>query len=346
MLGDNILGRGFKFDIELVEGAGAFVCGEETALIASLEGEAGRPRPRPPFPAQKGLVGQAQQHQQRRDLVQHRAHRHQGPGLVHRNRQRQEFRNQGLLAGRQGAQQRVGRDAAGHAAEDVYLRHRRRRRGWPQHQVGADRRSVRRLHPARDVRHAGGLRKPGATGLHHGLGRHGGDGRRQLHGRRRPLLRGVHQLRVVRQVRSLPRRPEQVPAHPEPHHARRRPHAAHGDAGRPEPLHSRLLVMRAGPDGAQSGADHDAPLPPGVRGPHRGPALPGGRLHRTGAFALREQLPAAHEHSALPAALQGGPAGGGVRIGDPGQPSALLPPDGCASIPATSAAAARPWTTR
>ena len=57
ILGENILGRGFKFDIQLVEGAGAFVCGEETALIASLEGEAGRPRPRPPFPAQKGLWG-------------------------------------------------------------------------------------------------------------------------------------------------------------------------------------------------------------------------------------------------------------------------------------------------
>jgi NADH-quinone oxidoreductase subunit F len=56
VLGDNILGRGFKFDIHLVEGAGAFVCGEETALIASLEGYAGRPRPRPPFPAQKGLL--------------------------------------------------------------------------------------------------------------------------------------------------------------------------------------------------------------------------------------------------------------------------------------------------
>jgi NADH-quinone oxidoreductase subunit F len=57
LLGENILGRGFKFDIDLVEGAGAFVCGEETALIASLEGEAGRPRPRPPFPAEKGLFG-------------------------------------------------------------------------------------------------------------------------------------------------------------------------------------------------------------------------------------------------------------------------------------------------
>jgi NADH-quinone oxidoreductase subunit F len=57
VLGSNVLGRGFDFDIETVEGAGAFVCGEETALIASLEGQAGRPRSRPPFPAQKGLYG-------------------------------------------------------------------------------------------------------------------------------------------------------------------------------------------------------------------------------------------------------------------------------------------------
>ena len=57
ILGDNVLGRGFSFDIETVEGAGAFVCGEETALIASLEDKAGRPRTRPPFPAQKGLYG-------------------------------------------------------------------------------------------------------------------------------------------------------------------------------------------------------------------------------------------------------------------------------------------------
>ena len=57
VLGDNVLGRGFNFEIETVEGAGAFVCGEETALIASLEGQSGRPRSRPPFPAQKGLYG-------------------------------------------------------------------------------------------------------------------------------------------------------------------------------------------------------------------------------------------------------------------------------------------------
>ena len=56
-LGDNILNSGFSFDISVHEGAGAFVCGEETALMASIEGHRGNPRPRPPFPANSGLWG-------------------------------------------------------------------------------------------------------------------------------------------------------------------------------------------------------------------------------------------------------------------------------------------------
>lgn len=56
-LGKNIMGSNFNFDIHIKEGAGAFVCGEETALIASIEGERGMPRPKPPFPANKGLFG-------------------------------------------------------------------------------------------------------------------------------------------------------------------------------------------------------------------------------------------------------------------------------------------------
>jgi NADH:ubiquinone oxidoreductase subunit F (NADH-binding)/Pyruvate/2-oxoacid:ferredoxin oxidoreductase delta subunit len=55
LLGNDILGSGFSFDLEVRMGAGAFVCGEETALMASIEGQRGEPRPRPPFPAQKGL---------------------------------------------------------------------------------------------------------------------------------------------------------------------------------------------------------------------------------------------------------------------------------------------------
>jgi NADH:ubiquinone oxidoreductase subunit F (NADH-binding)/(2Fe-2S) ferredoxin/NAD-dependent dihydropyrimidine dehydrogenase PreA subunit len=57
LLGKDILGSGFDFDIEIYQGAGAFVCGEETALMRSLEGKRGMPIPRPPFPVQKGLWG-------------------------------------------------------------------------------------------------------------------------------------------------------------------------------------------------------------------------------------------------------------------------------------------------
>ncbi|MBF4695371.1 NADH-quinone oxidoreductase subunit NuoF [Fusibacter ferrireducens] len=57
LLGQDIFGTGFNFDLEIRLGAGAFVCGEETALIASIEGERGMPRPKPPFPAQKGIFG-------------------------------------------------------------------------------------------------------------------------------------------------------------------------------------------------------------------------------------------------------------------------------------------------
>jgi NADH:ubiquinone oxidoreductase subunit F (NADH-binding) len=59
LLGENILGFNFNFKINIKEGAGAFVCGEETALLASIEGKRGMPRPRPPFPANSGPFWQA-----------------------------------------------------------------------------------------------------------------------------------------------------------------------------------------------------------------------------------------------------------------------------------------------
>ena len=57
LLGENILGSDFSFDVEIIRGAGAFVCGEETALIASIQGDIGSPQQRPPYPAQAGLWG-------------------------------------------------------------------------------------------------------------------------------------------------------------------------------------------------------------------------------------------------------------------------------------------------
>ncbi len=58
LLGDDILGHGFKFDIELRKGAGAYICGEETAIFGSIEGYRGEPRNKPPFPVDRGLFGQ------------------------------------------------------------------------------------------------------------------------------------------------------------------------------------------------------------------------------------------------------------------------------------------------
>lgn len=55
ILGENVMGSGFSFDLEIRIGAGAFVCGEETSLLASIEGKRGEPRQKPPFPFEKGL---------------------------------------------------------------------------------------------------------------------------------------------------------------------------------------------------------------------------------------------------------------------------------------------------
>ncbi len=82
LLGNNICNTPFNFDIEIRLGAGAFVCGEETALIASIEGKRGTPKPRPPYPAVSGLWGKPDADQQRGDLCQHRADHPQGRQVV------------------------------------------------------------------------------------------------------------------------------------------------------------------------------------------------------------------------------------------------------------------------
>ncbi len=92
LLGDRILETGFQFRIDIRIGAGAFVCGEETALIASIEGTRGQPRPRPPYPPRTRPVGQADADQQRRDLRQHRPHHRSGRRVVLRRSARKRAR--------------------------------------------------------------------------------------------------------------------------------------------------------------------------------------------------------------------------------------------------------------
>jgi NADH-quinone oxidoreductase subunit F len=120
LLGENILGRGFKFDIRIVEGAGAFVCGEETALIASLEGQAGRPRPRPPFPAQKGLWGFPTNINNVETWYNVAPIVTKGPAWFSETGARR-VRAQKYFRWWAKSVAPAGRDAAGHAAQDLYL---------------------------------------------------------------------------------------------------------------------------------------------------------------------------------------------------------------------------------
>ena len=99
-VGKNILGSGLDFEFVVKEGAGAFVCGEETALMHSIEGYRGMPTMRPPYPSEHGLWGHPDQHQQRGDLRQRPHHPAQRAGLVCRHGHRAQRRHQGLCAGR------------------------------------------------------------------------------------------------------------------------------------------------------------------------------------------------------------------------------------------------------
>ncbi len=192
LLGKNIFDSGFDFDIELRLGAGAFVCGEETALMTSIEGKRGEPRCRPPFPALKGLF----QKPTVLNNVETYANIPQiflkGPAVVPQHRHREEPRHQGVRARRQDPQHGPCRGPDGHHAARGRRRHRRRHPGRPQVQGRADRRPVRRLHPGVAHRHADRLRLADRHRLHDGLRRPDRHGRDDLHGRHREVLPRVH----------------------------------------------------------------------------------------------------------------------------------------------------------
>ena len=158
LLGSGIFESPFNFNIDIRIGAGAFVCGEETALMASIEGKRGTPRPRPPFPAESGLWGCPTLINNVETFANIAADHPQGRGVVRRHRHGEEQGHQGLRAGRQDQQHRPDRSADGHAAAHDRRGHRRRRAGRRQDQGRADRRPVRRLHPGAASRHAGRLR--------------------------------------------------------------------------------------------------------------------------------------------------------------------------------------------
>ena len=160
-LGGRVLDTGFSFRVDIRIGAGAFVCGEETALIASIEGNRGTPRPRPPYPADERALGPPHPHQQRRDLRQHRADREERRRLVRLDRDREEQGHEGLRPRRQDRSHRARRGPDGSPPARDHLRHRRRHPRRPEVQGRPDRRPLRRVHPRAVPRPARRLRVAG-----------------------------------------------------------------------------------------------------------------------------------------------------------------------------------------
>ena len=147
LLGKDIFGTGFNFDLDLRLGAGAFVCGEETALIASIEGRRGDAPAPPAISRREGPVGLPDAHQQRGDLGQ-RSRRHSQRGrLVREHGHREEQGDQGLRPRRQDQEHRPRRSADGHYPAGDHLRYRRRHPQRPQVQGRPDRRAIGRMHP-------------------------------------------------------------------------------------------------------------------------------------------------------------------------------------------------------
>ena len=182
LLGKSILGHKFDFNIEIVQGAGAFVCGEETAMIASLEGFAGRPHPRPPYPAECGVHGKPTNINNVETWYNIAPIVVRGPAWFAETGSVKsagtkvfslvgKVRNTGLVE-----------VPLGTPLNSIRLRDWGVRIHRPAREGGADGRTFRGLHSCRDVRYACRLREPGAARVDYGFRRHGGAGRRQLHG--------------------------------------------------------------------------------------------------------------------------------------------------------------------
>ncbi len=192
LLGKDIFGSGFEFDMEIRLGAGAFVCGEETALMTSIEGNRGEPGPGRLIRRSKDSSSSPTVEKQRRDLCQYPADHPEGRRLVRFHGHREVQGNQGVRARRQNQTYRLGGNPNGHYSAGDRGGNRRRHPGREEIQGRADRRSLRRLYSGLPHRHQDRLRQSDRHGLHDGLRRPDRHGRGYLHGGYRQVLPGIH----------------------------------------------------------------------------------------------------------------------------------------------------------
>ena len=223
LLGSGIFESPFNFNIDLRIGAGAFVCGEETALMASVEGKRGTPRPRPPFPAESGLwncptlINNVETFANVAPIIRKGADWFAGIG-TEKSKGTKVFALAGKITNTGLIEVPMGTTAAEDRRGDG-----RRGAGRREDQGRADGRPFGRVHSGRGAGHAGGLRVADQAGLDHGLGRHDRDGRDHPDGGRGAVLHGILHGRIVRQMHSLPRghRADAPPADQDPGAARR-----------------------------------------------------------------------------------------------------------------------------
>ena len=247
LLGKNILGAGFDFDLEIRLGAGAFVCGEETALIHSIEGKRGQPRIRPPYPTESGLWGK--------------------PTVINNV---ETFANVPAMI-TYGADwfSRIGTEKSG-GTKVFALAGKIRHTGLVEvpmgttlreivHDIGggvADGKQFKAIQtggpaggciPAKWLDIAVDFDTPRQGRLDHGQRRHDHPRRGRLHGRYRQVLRHLFAGRIVRQVYALPRGQRADAGDPRAHYRRSR------HAGRPRlpeaigPVDEEDFALRAGP---------------------------------------------------------------------------------------------------
>ncbi len=324
VLGENVLGRGFDFDIELVEGAGAFVCGEETALIASLEGQSGRPRTRPPFPAQKGLYGKPTNINNVETWYNVAPIVSKGPAWFTETGSAKSAGTKVFsLVGKVKSTGLVEMPLGTPLAKFIY-------------DIGGGSSDGREIKAVQTGGPSGGcipadmFDTPVDYETLAQLGSIMGSGGMVVMDTdncmvdvARYFIEFTHsescgkcvpcRIGLDKALRMLNRFTVGT--------------ATHDDIGTLDEL-CRMVrdtsLCGLGPERAQPGAHQPPPLPPRVRGPHRREALPGRRVRGPGALAVRELVPAPHEHPALPPAVPGGAARGRVPVGDLRQPAARL----------------------
>ena len=314
LLGNNIFGTDFCFDLDIKLGAGAFVCGEETALMTSIEGKRGEPRPRPPFPAVKGLFGKptilnnVETYANVPQIILKGADWFASMG-TEKSKGTKVFalggkiKNTGLVEIPMGTTLRTIVEEIGGGIP-----------GGKKFKAAQTGGPSGGCIPASLIDTPHRLRQPACHRQHDGLRRPHRHGRGHLHGGYRQVLPGIHRRRKLRQVHAVPRGHQASAGAAEQDHGRQGHHGGSGQNHRAGRIHQIQQPVRPGPDSPEPRPLHTALLPRRICGAHRQQALPGGRVQGAaelqdrprqmqGLHAVRAHLPGRrHQRHRAPAA--------------------------------------------